>query len=243
MARSEGAPPIQGPPRGPWRGGPRRRLTLYDRRLQTANERWSLVPRSLARLFRHPELVLALLGKRAAGGTGREGIEPQRAGHAGDDEPFRRRTGGSPEAARRYDPAPSCAPGCAASARGHAGPHRCPCRRPGHHRGRPGPPTSRLRIYRRFGSGLRSGRDGRDLLPAIVYFHGGGWVDRGPRHPRRLVSDAGRGEQMPGGGRRLPAGSRAPVPRRRRRRPGRLRLGPPPLRRARDRRGPGGRDG
>ena len=47
-------------------GRPRSRITLYDRRIQTANERWSLVPRSLARLLRHPDLVLGLLGKRAA---------------------------------------------------------------------------------------------------------------------------------------------------------------------------------
>jgi acetyl esterase len=37
-----------------------------------------------------------------------------------------------------------------------------------------GTPDIGVRIYRRFGSGL--GRRSRDLLPAIVYFHGGGWV-------------------------------------------------------------------
>jgi acetyl esterase len=42
----------------------------------------------------------------------------------------------------------------------------------------PGPeqaPPMGIRVYRQFGSGLGAGRRGRGL-PAIVYFHGGGWV-------------------------------------------------------------------
>ena len=42
----------------------------------------------------------------------------------------------------------------------------------------PGPegaPPVPIRIYRQFGSGLGLGGEGR-LLPAVVYYHGGGWV-------------------------------------------------------------------
>ncbi len=42
--------------------------------------------------------------------------------------------------------------------------------------GPPGPSALRVRIYRQFGSGLGRGSDRRSELPAIVFFHGGGWV-------------------------------------------------------------------
>ncbi len=43
----------------------------------------------------------------------------------------------------------------------------------------PGPvgaPAIPVRVYRQFGAGVGGGRTGRSRLPAIVYFHGGGWV-------------------------------------------------------------------
>ena len=43
----------------------------------------------------------------------------------------------------------------------------------------PGPegaPPVPVRIYRRFGTGVGLGGDGR-TVPAVVYFHGGGWVN------------------------------------------------------------------
>src|SRR4029077_19922923 len=42
-------------------------------------------------------------------------------------------------------------------------------------RGPAQPPRVGIGVYRRFGSGLGAGTPGRGL-PAIVYFHGGGWV-------------------------------------------------------------------
>ena len=57
---------------------------------------------------------------------------------------------------------------------GHARPYRCPRDRAGH------PPRRRpagipVRIYRQFGTGIGTGRRG-SRPPAIVFFHGGGWV-------------------------------------------------------------------
>jgi acetyl esterase len=43
----------------------------------------------------------------------------------------------------------------------------------------PGPggaPDIPVRVYRQYGAGLAAGPDGQSGLPAIVYFHGGGWV-------------------------------------------------------------------
>ncbi len=48
--------------RGPWRRA--RDRALYSRRIQRADERWALATRVVAGLLRHPELVLAALGRR-----------------------------------------------------------------------------------------------------------------------------------------------------------------------------------
>ena len=61
--------------------------------------------------------------------------------------------------------------------------------------------------------------------PLLVYYHGGGWVIGRPRHPRRRLPLPRRGGRGRGALGRLPAGARAPLPRRDRRRLGRLRLG------------------
>ena len=50
------------PERAPWRG-PRNRA-LYNRTIQRANERQSLVTRGIAGLLSYPDLVLGVLGKR-----------------------------------------------------------------------------------------------------------------------------------------------------------------------------------
>ena len=133
------------------------------------------MPRTLARLFRHPDLVLALLGKRAA--VERDGRVLNRSAQALVEmtNRFGGEAGGSPEAARRYDPT------LMRTRLRRAAPAVMPVRTDVHVAGRvvtgpTGAPDISLRIYRRFGSGLRSWRGGRDLLPAIVYFHGGGWV-------------------------------------------------------------------
>ena len=90
-----------------------------------------------------------------------------------------------------------------------------------------------VRIYRQFGTGM--GRDGRRPArpPAIVCFHGGGWVvgdlDSHDSSCRLLAAASGCLVVV----RRLPAGPRAPVPGGRGRRPGRLRLGAAAHRRAR----------
>jgi acetyl esterase len=39
-----------------------------------------------------------------------------------------------------------------------------------------GAPDIPVRVYRQYGAGLAAGPDGQSSLPAIVYFHGGGWV-------------------------------------------------------------------
>ncbi len=135
-----------------------------------------MVPRSLARLFRHPDLVLALLGKRAA--VERDGRVLNRSTQALVEltNRFGREPDGSPEAARRYDPV------LMRTQLRRAARAVMPVRTDVHVTGRVvprpnGAPDMGVRIYRRFGSGL--GRRRRDLLPAIVYFHGGGWVTGG----------------------------------------------------------------
>jgi hypothetical protein len=61
--------------------------------------------------------------------------------------------------------------------------------------------------------------------PLLVYFHGGGWVIGGPRHPRRSLPLSRRPRRRLGPLGRLPAGTRASVPGRGRRRLCRLRVG------------------
>ena len=132
------------------------------------NEHWPLAGRGLARVLRSPDTVLSLLGT-----TGRVELDGRvlnrnvqamigtlnrLGGSANTDDPvamrnqFRR-------AARTV----------------------MPVRTDVHVAGRtvPGPegaPDLPVRVYRQFGRGLGTGSDGRELLPAIVYLHGGGWV-------------------------------------------------------------------
>ena len=58
---------------------------------------------------------------------------------------------------------------------GHARPHRRPRHRDGSSARRRARPAIPVRIYRQFGTGIGTGRR-REPPPAIVYFHGGGWV-------------------------------------------------------------------
>ena len=128
--------------------------------------------RVLAGVLRHPELVLALLGTRAA--VERDGRVLNRntqamlalAGRFGGSE-----RGG----ADRPDPVTMrkqlrLSSGVAMPTRTDV--HVWGLSVPGEG----GAPDIPVRVYRRFGTGLGAGPGPGGLPPAIVYFHGGGWV-------------------------------------------------------------------
>ncbi len=134
-----------------------------------------MVPWTLARLFRHPEVLLGLLGRRAP--VERDGRVLNRSTQALLESVNRLEgaANGSPDAAGQYDAIVMRAQ-LKRAARAVM-----PIRTDVYVSGRviPGPEGAselRVRIYRQFGAGLGTGSGGRDLLPAIVFFHGGGWV-------------------------------------------------------------------
>jgi acetyl esterase len=155
---------------GSGRGRARSRA-LYNRRVQRANERWPVVARSLAGIFRHPDLVLGLLGAGAP--VEREGRVLNRSSQA-LVETVNRLTG----SAGGYDP-PAMRDQSRRTARAVM-----PIRTDVHVSGRviPGPegaPDVPIRIYRQYGSGLGAGPGSGNAQQAIVFFHGGGWVTGG----------------------------------------------------------------
>ena len=193
---------------------------LYSRRIQRSREHWSL-DAPAGRLLIQPELVLRALCTTAPVERGRPGAQPGRPGPVGAGQPVR---GGSRDQTGR-PPRSTLAMRAAVRRTARLA---MPVRTDVHVSGRliPGPegaPEIPVRVYRQYGSGL--GLGGRVSLPAIVYFHGGGWVSGDLDTHDASLPDAGRREPLPGGGGRLPAGPRAPVPGRRRRRRGRLPLG------------------
>jgi len=176
FSTSGGLEPVSdwGPAGRRFRGQARNRA-LYSRPLQRNFEHWSLGARCLAAVLRHPELVLASLGKR----------EPLER----DGRVLNRNTQAIIELIARFDPAGRGSQAGArlldtqtmrkqmrASAR-----VTMPVRTDVHvwgrtipgDRGNPGIP---IRVYRRFGEGVGIGPDEQGRPPAIVYFHGGGWV-------------------------------------------------------------------
>jgi acetyl esterase len=163
--------------RGAGRAGDRR-LGLYNRQLQRNNERWPLAAGLVSWLFRRPELVLALLGKQA----------PIQV----NGRVLNRSTQAMLEVSKRLE---------SVTGRGDMGDGlgdpvvmrrqlqrmaliAMPIRTDVHVVGRliPAADSPRgssgipVRIYRRFGTGLGAGVGLGTRPPAIVYYHGGGWV-------------------------------------------------------------------
>jgi acetyl esterase len=165
------------PDAGPgWpRRDPGRGRGIYDRRRQRAAEHWPLPARFNAWLFRHPELVLALLGRRAP--VRIEGKVLNRSTQAMLETVNRlQRLGFSSgptfdhEVIRRQLLRMTLI--------------AMPVRTDVHVTGRVIPPAESpegsdgipVRVYRRFGSGVGAGVGLGTLPPAVVYYHGGGWV-------------------------------------------------------------------
>lgn len=139
------------------------------------SEHWPLVTRLGAGLLSHPELLLAVLGDRRPveidGRVLNRGLQAMLAvtSHL---EGF---SEGGPDAVGTSDPVVM-----------RAQLHRMtraamPVRTDVHVTGRvvPGPegaPPIPIRVYRQFGTGLGRGGGRRTRPPAIVYYHGGGWV-------------------------------------------------------------------
>jgi acetyl esterase len=165
---------VSGPPVGIWRGRSRSRA-IYNRRIQRDDEQWPLAGQALARLFRHPEVALAAMGKRAP--VERDGRVLNRGIQAMIEmaDRFGGVSDGPPDADGPADVV-AMRSGLRRTARAVM-----PVRTDVHVSGRliPGPdgaPEIPVRVYRQYGSGLGSGPDGHTSLPAIVFFHGGGWV-------------------------------------------------------------------
>ena len=167
-------------PNGSAPGGARyrgrgRSLALYSRALQRNFEHWPVATRGIAALLRHPEPLLALLGAR-------EPVER-------DGRVLNRNTQAMLELIRRFDiagqgqSAEGDTPDLATRRRQLRFGARIamPTRTDVHVSGRVvpgggGSPAIPVRVYRQFGSGVGVGDPGRERPPAIVYFHGGGWV-------------------------------------------------------------------
>jgi acetyl esterase len=124
----------------------------------------------VAGLLSHPELVLGALGRR-------EPVER-------DGRVLNRGVQAMIELANRFDRRPDAEqpadPVAMRRQMSFSARLAMPVRTDVHAWGRvvPGPegaPPLPIRIYRQFGSGLGLGGPGR-LLPAVVYYHGGGWV-------------------------------------------------------------------
>ncbi len=167
-SQAAGPPPVPtGAPGGsagpPWRRT--RNRVLYNRRLQRADEHWRLPTRLGASMFSRPDLVLAALGAS----------EPVEA----DGRVLNRNTQALLELARRFPGDSDGRAGDPATMRSQltrVARLAMPVRTDVHATGRvirtPGGSTAiPVRIYRQFGTGI-----GRIRPPAIVYFHGGGWV-------------------------------------------------------------------
>lgn len=148
---------------------------VYDRRRQKAAEYWPPPARFNAWLFRHPEILLRLLGKAPA--IVNEGRVLNRSAQA-MLETVSRLQGFGPSGESGFDQtairkqlvrmAVIAMPvrtdvhvaGCTIPST------ECP-------EGSDGIP---IRVYRRFGVGVEAGLDPTARPPAIVYFHGGGWI-------------------------------------------------------------------
>jgi acetyl esterase len=164
-----------GPGGGSWRGRSRNR-SLYNRRLQRANERWPLTAQAMAGVLRRPELVLAALGGSASAPIQRDG----RVLHRGVQAIMLLADRFGPGEASLASPEGPDVEIMRSQLRRMA-PAVMPVRTDVHVSGRTiqgsgGTPDIPVRVYRQYGAGLAAGPDGQSSLPAIVYFHGGGWV-------------------------------------------------------------------
>jgi acetyl esterase len=174
----EAAAPWVGAWRWSGRGfGPGR--AIYNRQLQRANEHWTIRLQLLSWLFRRPETLLALLGKpapiradgrvlnrsiqavlevmtRMAGVLGRAETEEE---GLGDLVVMRKQMQG----VARFMPVRTDV---------HVVDRSIPSAGGG-----PSSPDIPVRIYRRFGAGVGAGVGRGSRPPAIVFYHGGGWVE------------------------------------------------------------------
>jgi acetyl esterase len=156
--------------RPPWRRPSR--TALYNRRVQRASEQWPALALLGTRLFSHPEVVIGLLG-------GRPPVEV-------DGRVLNRGTQALIELATRLQPggadgAPLIDPEVMRPQMRRMARAAMPVRTDVHVVGRVipgpvGPPGLPVRLYRQFGAGLGAPGPGRGRPPAIVFFHGGGWV-------------------------------------------------------------------
>jgi acetyl esterase len=148
---------------------------LYNRRLQRTNERWPLATRLGSALFSRPGLVLGLTGGRSP--VERDGRVLNRSVQAllalvNRMDGF---SDGPADATQADDPA-AMRTQLTRMAR-----LAMPVRTDVHVTGRviPGPegaPDLLVRVYRQYGTGIGPTSGGRGRPPAIVYYHGGGWV-------------------------------------------------------------------
>jgi acetyl esterase len=169
-SRGEGADRVFGTFRPPWRRPSR--TALYNRRLQQASEQWPVMARVGALLFSHPEAVLGLLGRRPP-------VEV-------DGRVLNRETQALIELATRLQPggadgSPLLDPEAMRPQLRRMARAAMPVRTDVHVVGRvipgsAGAPGLPVRVYRQFGAGLGAPGSGRGRPPAIVFFHGGGWV-------------------------------------------------------------------
>ena len=149
--------------------GRSRHRALYNRRIQRADERWPLVTRLSTWLFSRPELVLGALGVR-------QSVEV-------DGRVLNRSTQALVELAHRWPAASDKMRDDPVAMRARLtrlARSAMPIRTDVHVTGRvlrPAGVPSRIpiRIYRQFGTGIGSGGWG-SRPPAIVNFHGGGFV-------------------------------------------------------------------
>jgi acetyl esterase len=162
-----------GGPLGGRRGGPGR--GIYDRRRQRAAERWPVPARFNAWLFRHPETVLTLLGRRAP--VEIEGRVLNRStqamlelgnrvqmlglssGPTFDQEVVRRQLLRMAVIAMPVRTDVYVTGRKIPSAESPEGSGGIP-----------------VQVYRRFGSGVGAGAGLGVRPPGIVYYHGGGWI-------------------------------------------------------------------
>jgi acetyl esterase len=146
--------------------------------MQRPFEHWPLLTRFGTQVFSHPEVVLAALGRPAPVEIGGRVLNRGTQALLGLANRLQPTTGGGPENPTVFDPA-VMRPRMTRMARAVM-----PVRTDVHVVGRvvPGPPGAPglpVRVYRQFGTGVGAGHAGRRLLPAVVYYHGGGWVTGG----------------------------------------------------------------
>ena len=229
---------VPGPEGRPWFRRGRGHRGLYDRSPPTSERAWSPVSRAASWLFTKPEIILGALG--APDPVEVDGRVLNRSVQALLQ--LAARLPGAEAGALNADTDPVVA----RARMRQAAKFLMPLRTDVYSFGRviPGPegsPPVPVRIYRRFGAAAALPpaplAPGHRLLPR--------WRmgDRRPRVLRAVLPAAGRRDRLRGGVGRLPAGTRAPLPRRGGRCAGRLPVGPPEHRRARCRPRPGGGHG